>query len=68
MILLSTLKFVAFKPQSTNNTVANRSYKLTAEINEQIQLATDADCTPTKTKWMCSEDGVVSVKSKHQSV
>jgi hypothetical protein len=57
MTVLDTLNFVAFKPLANNNPIAVRRRKLVAKIDEQIQLATDKDYTPTQHKWITDADG-----------
>jgi hypothetical protein len=47
MTVLDTLNFVAFNPLKNNNPIAARRRKLMAKIDEQIQLATNKDYTPT---------------------
>jgi hypothetical protein len=50
MTVLDTLNFVAFNPLQNNNPIAVRRRKLIAKIDEQIQLATNKDYTPTQHK------------------
>ena len=57
MTVLDTLNFVAFNPLQNNNPIAVRRRKLMAKIDEQIQLATNKDCTPTQHKWVTNEQG-----------
>ena len=57
MNILNTLKFVAFNPLANNNPIAVRRCKLMAKIDEQIQLATNKDYTPTQHKWVTDEQG-----------
>ena len=57
MTVLNTLNFVAFKPLANNNPIALRRRKLVAKIDEQIQLASDKDYTPTQHKWITDADG-----------
>jgi hypothetical protein len=57
MTVLDTLNFVAFKPLQNNNPIAVRRRKLMAKIDEQIQLATNQDYTPTQHKWVTDEQG-----------
>ena len=57
MTVLDTLNFVAFNPLQNNNPIAVRRRKLMAKIDEQIQLATNKDHTPTQHKWVTDEDG-----------
>ena len=56
MTVLDTLNFVAFNPLA-NNPIAVRRRKLIAKIDEQIQLASDKDYTPTQHKWVTDADG-----------
>ena len=67
MAVLETLSFVAFKPLHNNNPIAVRRRKLIAKIDEQIQLATNSDFTPTQHKWVTMQMAIKSV-SKCQSV
>ena len=57
MTVLDTLNFVAFNPLKNINPIAVRRRKLMAKINEQIQLATNKDYTPTQHKWVTDEQG-----------
>ena len=57
MTVLDKLNFVAFKPLANNNPIAVRRRKLIAKIDEQIQLASDKDYTPTQHKWITDADG-----------
>ena len=57
MTVLDTLNFVAFNPLQNNNPIAVRRRKLIAKIDEQIQLATNKDYTPTQHKWVTDEQG-----------
>jgi hypothetical protein len=57
MTVLDKLNFVAFKPLANNNPIAVRRRKLVAKIDEQIQLASDKDYTPTQHKWITDADG-----------
>ena len=57
MTVLDTLNFVAFKQLHNNNPIAVRRRKLIAKIDEQIQLATNTDFTPTQHKWVTDEHG-----------
>ena len=50
MTLLDKLNFVAFNPLQNNNPIAGRRRKLMAKIDEQMQLASDKDYTPTQHK------------------
>ena len=55
--VLDILNFVAFNPLQSNNPIAVRRRKLIAKIDEQIQLATNKDYTPTRHKWVADEHG-----------
>jgi hypothetical protein len=57
MTVLDTLNFVAFNPLKNNNVIAVRRSKLMAKIDEQIQLATNKDYTPTQHKWLTDDEG-----------
>ena len=57
MTVLDTLNFVVFKPLASNNPIAVCRPKLIAKIDEQIQLASYKDYTPTQHKWVTNEDG-----------
>ena len=57
MTVLDKLNFVSFNPLSNNNPFAVRRRKLIAKIDEQIQLASDKDYTPTQHKWVTDEHG-----------
>ena len=57
MTVLDTLNLVAFNPLQNNNPIAVRRRKLIAKIDEQIQLATNKDYTPTQHKWVTDEHG-----------
>ena len=57
MIVLDKLNFVAFNPLQSNNPIAVRRRKLMAKIDEQIQLATNKDYTPTQHKWVTDGEG-----------
>jgi len=57
MTLLETLNFVAFNPLQSNNPITVRRRKLITKLDEQIQLATNKDYTPTQHKWVTDEDG-----------
>ena len=57
MTVLDTLNFVAFKPLANNNPIAIRRRKLIAQIDEQLQLTSDKDYTPTQHKWITDADG-----------
>ena len=57
MTVLDTLNFVAFNPLQNNNPIDLRRRKLITEIDEQIQLATNKDYTPTQHKWVTDDEG-----------
>ena len=57
MTVFYTLNFVAFNPLQNNNPIAARRRKLMAKIDEQIQLATNKDYTPTQHKWVTDNEG-----------
>ena len=57
MTVLDTLNFVAFNPLQNKNPIAARRRKLMAKIDEQIQLATNKDYTPTQHKWVTDDEG-----------
>ena len=57
MTVLDTLNFVAFNPLQNNNPIAVRRRKLMAKIDEQIQLSTNKDYTPTQHKWVTDGEG-----------
>ena len=57
MTVLDTLNFVAFNPLQNNNPIAVRRRKLMAKIDEQIQIASDKDYTPTQHKWVTDDEG-----------
>jgi hypothetical protein len=57
MTILDTLNFVAYNPLQNNNPIAVRRRELMAKIDEQIQLATNKDYTPTQHKWVTDDEG-----------
>ena len=57
MTELAKLNFVAFKPLRNNDPTAMRRRKLTAKIDEQIELASNPNYAPTKRKWVADDDG-----------
>jgi hypothetical protein len=57
MTVFDTLNFVAFNPLANNNPIAIRRRKLMAKIDEQIQLATNKDYTPTQYKSVTDGEG-----------
>ena len=58
MAILTILNFVAYNPLTNNNPIAMRRRKLVAKIDEQLALASDANYSPTKTKWVKDAEGV----------
>jgi len=57
MNILNTLNLVTFNPFRNNNPIVVRHRKLMAKIDEQIQLATNKDYTPTQYKWVTDDEG-----------
>jgi len=57
MTILDTLNFVAFNLLQNNNPIAFRRRKSMTKIDEQIQLATNKDYTPTQHKWITDDEG-----------
>ncbi|MDB2337355.1 hypothetical protein N9V66_01510 [Amylibacter sp.] len=57
MNVLDTLNLVAFNPLQNNNPITVRRRKSMAKIDEQIQLATNKDYTPTQHKWVTDKQG-----------
>ena len=57
MALLNSLKLTPYEPTNRSNSFLKRRRKLIAKIDEQILLATDSNCKPTKIKWVHNEDG-----------
>src|SRR5210317_981515 len=57
MTVLDTLNFITSEPLENNNPIAVRRRKLMAKIDEQIQLATNKDYTPTQHKWVTDDEG-----------
>ena len=57
LTLLDTLNLVAFNPLQNNNPIAVRRRKMMAKTDEQIQLATNKDYTPTQHKWVTDDEG-----------
>ena len=55
--MLKCLKLVPNKKSNFNNAFLKRRRKIIAQIDEQIQLATDSNYKPTKIKWVHNEDG-----------
>ena len=58
MSFINTLKLTEYKPQQVNGGVYARRRKLLEKIEQQIQLATNPDYTPSKTAWVQGEDGI----------
>jgi len=59
MTVLTTLKFVKYSPANKTTTEAVRRRKLTAQIEEQLALAANADYRPTKIKRVKDAEGNV---------
>ena len=57
MTVFDTLNFVAFNPLTVKKPIAVRRHKLIAKIDEQLQLATNKNDTPTQHKWVTDEHG-----------
>ena len=57
MTVLTKLNLVAYERESANDPKIQRRKKLIAKIEEQIQLATDPNFQPMKTKWIKDEYG-----------
>ncbi|MDC3278935.1 hypothetical protein OAU68_01425 [Litorivicinus sp.] len=57
MTVLTKLNLVAYERESARDPKIQRRKKLIAKIDEQIQLATDPDFQPMKTKWIKDEYG-----------
>ena len=57
MNILNTLNLVTFNPLRNNNPIAVRRRTLIVKIDEQIQLATNNDYTPTQHKWVTDDEG-----------
>jgi hypothetical protein len=57
MTVLTKLNLVAYERESARDPKIQRRKKLIAKIDEQIQLATDPNFQPTKTKWVKDEYG-----------
>ncbi|AVI62514.1 hypothetical protein MOY_01324 [Halomonas sp. GFAJ-1] len=57
MSILDSFKLVQHNSQAAKDPVVNRRNKLVDKIEEQVALATDADFSPTKTKWVKDEEG-----------
>ena len=52
MSMLSTLSLVAFTPAASSNPLITRRKKLLSKIDEQIELASNPNFTPTQHKWV----------------
>ena len=57
MTVLTKLNLVAYERESARDPKIQRRKKLIAKIDEQIQLATDPNFQPMKTKWVKDEYG-----------
>ena len=57
MTVLTKLNLVAYERESARDPKIQRRKKLIAKIEEQIQLATDPNFQPMKTKWIKDEYG-----------
>ena len=57
MTVLTKLNLVTYERESARDPKIQRRKKLIAKIDEQIQLATDPNFQPTKTKWVKDEFG-----------
>src|SRR6056300_429248 len=57
MTVLTKLNLVAYERESARDPKIQRRKKLIAKIDEQIQLATDPNFQPMKTKWIKDEYG-----------
>ena len=57
MTVLDTLNFVAFNPLQNNSPIATRRKKLLSKIDEQIQIASNPNYTPTQHKWATDAEG-----------
>jgi hypothetical protein len=58
MSFISTLKLTEYKPQHLIGAVSYRRRKLLDKLDQQIQLATNPDYTPSKVVWVQGEDGI----------
>ena len=58
MSFINTLKLTEYKPQHLGGAVSHRRRKLLDKIEQQIQLATNPDYTPSKVIWVQGEDGI----------
>ena len=59
MTVLSSFKFVSYQPNNNSSAEATRRRKLVAKIEEQLELAANADYQPTKIKRVKDADGNV---------
>ena len=57
MTVLDKFNLVSFSPLQNNNPIAVSRRKLVAKIDEQIQLASNSDFTPTQHKWITDAEG-----------
>ena len=57
MTVLTKLNLVAYERESARDPKILRRKKLIAKIEEQIQLASDPQFQPVKTKWIKDEYG-----------
>ena len=57
MTVLTKLNLVTYERESARDPKIQRRKKLIAKIEEQIQLATDPNFQPMKTKWIKDEYG-----------
>ena len=57
MTVLTKLNLVAYERESARDPKIQRRKKLIAKIDEQIQLATDPNFQPMKTKWIKDDYG-----------
>ena len=57
MSMLSTLNLVAFTPAASSSPIMSRRKKLLSKIDEQIELASNPNHTPTKHKWITDSEG-----------
>ena len=57
MEMLKKLKFVEYKPNTTNNPQLDRRRKLLDKLDEQIMLAQDRDFKPTRLKLTTDSAG-----------
>jgi hypothetical protein len=57
MSMLSTLNLVAFTPAASSSPIISRRKKLLSKIDEQIELASNPNHTPTKHKWITDSEG-----------